>query len=278
MSVSPAAFALVLLAAQAGKQVNVIEARLHQFEDGPPLAAPHRFAPGDPVFVSWRISGYEKTGGENPRVKLDWTVHVFDSENRKVVESRSGNFDTELAPQDKNWNPKARHDFVLPPLIDPGGYKVVIEVADGLNKTNARRELPFTIAGLVVEKSDSLVARNFRFLRTEQDGEPLKVPSYRPGDALWARFEITGYKLGPSNAYAVSYGLEVLRPTGEQVYAEPNAATEADRSFYPKRYVPGILNLNLNKDLAKGDYTIVLRLRDDTGKQSAESRHVFTVE
>lgn len=278
MIVSLAVLSLLLFASQAGKQVTIVEARLHQFEDGPVLAASHRFAAGDPVFVSWRIGGYQKTAGENPRVKLDWTVHVFDATGRKVVESRSGNFDTELAPQDKEWNPKARHDFVLPPLIDPGAYQVVIEVADGLSKTAARRELPFAIEGPLVEKSDTLVARNFRFLRGEHDGAPLKTSAYRPGDALWGRFEMTGYKLGPGNVYAVSYGLEVLRPNGEPVYAEPNAATESDKTFYPKRYVPGVLNLNLNRDLAKGDYTIILRVRDEVGKQAAESRHVFTVE
>lgn len=278
MGVSLAALCLVLFAAQAGKQVTILEARLHQFEDGPTLAASHPFAPGDPVFVSWRIGGYDKTPGENPRVKLDWTVHVLDSTGRKVVESKSSAVDTNLAPQDKNWNPKARHDFVLPPLIDPGSYQVVIEAADLLNKTTVRRELPFSIEGPLIEKSDTLVARNFRFLRAEQDGEPLKVAAYRPGDPLWARFEMTGYKLGPDNAYAVSYGLEVLRANGERVYAEPNAATESDKTFYPKRYVPGILNLNLNSDLAKGEYTIILRLRDTAGNQTAESKHVFIVE
>lgn len=278
MGVSPAAFCLVLFAAQAGKQVTIIEARLHQFEDGPVLGAAHRFAPGDPVFVSWRLGGYEKTAGENPRVRLDWSVQVLDSAGRNVVAPKSGAVDASLAPQDKNWNPKARHDFVLPPLIDPGTYRVVIEAGDALNKTTARRELPFTIEGPLIEKSDTLVARNFRFLRAEQDGEPLKPAAYRPGGALWARFEMTGYKLGPGNSYAVSYGLEVLRPNGERVYAEPDAATESDKTFYPKRYVPGILNLNLNRDLAKGEYTIILRLRDAVGNQSAESKHVFIVE
>jgi hypothetical protein len=269
---------LVLLAQPGAKQLAIVEARLHQFEDGPPVPASHQFAPGDPIFVSWRISGFEKTSGDHPRIKLEWAVEVTDGAGRQVVEPRTGVVDVELTPQDKNWLPKVRHDFVLPPLMDPGSYKVSLRVTDTLAKASTSRDLPFSIDAPVVEAGDKLVARNFRFLRGENDQEALTRAAYRPGDAVWARFEITGYQFGEGNAYSVAYGLEVLRPNGETVYQEPDAAREKDQTFYPRRYVPGVLNLNLNADLAKGEYTIILRLRDEIGGQTAESRHVFTVE
>lgn len=269
---------LFLAAPDPPKPITILQAHLHQFEDGPPLTAKHQFYPGDPVFISWRLASYSKTEADKPRVKLTWKVDVIDAEKRPLVESKTGAFDVELAPQDKEWMPKARHDFVLPPLLEPGAYTVIITAKDELANTSATKELPFNVEGPRIEKSDTLVARNFRFLRSEQDTKALQTPAYRPGDSVWARFEMTGYKLGPKNEYAVAYGLEVLRPNGERVYEEPNAATEKDKTFYPKRYVPGVLNLNLNKDLAKGDYTIILRLRDEVGNQKAESKHVFTVE
>jgi hypothetical protein len=41
------------------------------------------------------------------------------------------------------------------------------------------------------------------------------------------------------------------------MYAEPNATREKDATFYRKRYLQGALSLNLNKDLAKGDYVVI---------------------
>ncbi len=268
----------LLLAAAPGKQLAIVEAQLHQFEDGPPLTASHRFSLGDPVFVSWRLNNYERTPGENPRLKVDWMIQVFDPDGVKVVEDGKGNFDAELAPQDKSWRPKARWDFVLPPLADPGVYRVELKAVDQLNQSSATQEFKFTVDAPEVEKSAALVARNFRFLRAEDDRKPLTAPAYRPGDTVWARFEMTGYKLGAGNEFAVGYGLQVLRPNGEPIYTEPNAALEKDKSFYRKRYVPGVLSLNLQKDIAKGEYTIILKLRDELGGQTAESRHAFTIE
>ena len=132
--------------------------------------------------------------------------------------------------------------------------------------------------GYGVEKSDKLVARNFRFQRREEDAAPLTQPNYRPGDTVWARFDMTGYKIGEQNAFDVAYGLEVLRASDQKsMYAEPNAAREKDATFYRKRYLQGALSLNLNKDLARGDYVVILRVRDELGGQAYEERHTFSV-
>ena len=94
---------------------------------------------------------------------------------------------------------------------------------------------------------------------------------------MWARFEITGYKLAEKNRLDVEYGVSVLRPSGEVLYSEPNAASEKDESFYPKRYVQGMLSLKLDPDIALGDYTIVLAVRDQIGGQQYETRHPFLI-
>ena len=94
---------------------------------------------------------------------------------------------------------------------------------------------------------------------------------------MWARFEITGYKLAAKNRLHVEYGVSVLRPSGEVLYSEPNAASEKDESFYPKRYVLGILSLKLDPDIALGEYTIVVAARDQIGGQQYETRHPFLI-
>ena len=122
------------------------------------------------------------------------------------------------------------------------------------------------------------MVRNFRFLRAEEDGKALQVAAYRPGDPVWARFEMTGYKLGEANQFDIAYGLQVLRADGSVAYSEPQAATGKEQTFYPQRYQPGVLNLNLAKDQTPGEYTIVVTVRDNLGNQTYEMREKFSVE
>ena len=141
-----------------------------------------------------------------------------------------------------------------------------------------RKAAVFHIKGRDVAPSDTLVVRNFRFLRNEDDVKPLPVAAYRPGDSVWARFDMTGYKLGEKNQVDIEYGLTVLREDGSVAYTEPQAANQKIQTFYPQRYQPGELNLNLAKDQPLGKYTIVLAVRDNLGQQMYETRETFSVE
>ena len=85
-----------------------------------------------------------------------------------------------------------------------------------------------------------MIVRNFRFLRNEDDEKPLPVAAYRPGDSVWARFDMTGYKLGDKNQVDIEYGLTVLREDGSVAYTEPQAANQKIQTFYPQRYQPGV--------------------------------------
>jgi hypothetical protein len=258
--------------------VAIPEAFLHQYEDGPPFNQP--FAPGEQVHLSFKIGGYKKTDEETPRVKMGWSVEVRDAKGVPVVEPKSEVIDAPLASQDKDWMPRKRHEFFVPPYAESGVYKVTISVRDELGATSATRELTVNVRSSqpAVEPSDKLVARNFRFLRSDDEGPPVVPAAYRQGDSVWARFEMVGFRHGERNRLDVSYGLEVLKADGSRIYAQPDAASDRDSTFYPKRFVQGVLSLVLQKDTPTGEYTIVLRLRDDVGKQAAESRHVFRVE
>ena len=89
---------------------------------------------------------------------------------------------------------------------------------------------------------------------------------------------MTGYKLDEHNQFDIEYGLTVLAADGSVAYSEPRAANAKDQTFYPQRYQPGVLSLNLAKDQPLGDYTIVLAVRDNLGQQSYETRQKFSVE
>lgn len=261
-------------AAPAAAQLRVSGVSLHQYDGGPFLPAGFRFGRGETVFLRFRIEGFARS--PDSRIHLGCTIEAFDSRGVRLVETEQKEIQTELTPQDKDWTPVVGHNFVIPPLADAGQYRIVILVEDKLSGRGTKSEIPFWVSGPAVEPSDTLVARNFRFLRGEE-GPRVDGPAiYSRGEMLWARFEITGYKLGENNRIHVAYGLAVLGPTGKEIYAEPEAAVEQSNPFYPHRYLHGILSLNLEK-AQPGDYTLLLRVRDLVGAQHYEERHVFQV-
>ena len=270
-------FATSVAAAAPARRLEIVNPALHQFEDGPPVPAAYTFLAGDTVFLSFQISGYQPS--DKDRIQLSCSMEARDPKNLLLAPPVARKVDAELAEEDKkNWMPTVRYEVLAPPLADSGSYRILISVKDELSGSEASKEIGFALRGRPVEPSETPIVRNFRFLRGEEDAEPLPAAAYRPGDAVWARFEITGYKLAEKNRIDVEYGVSVLRPSGEELYSEPNAAADKDESFYPKRYVAGILSLKLDPDIAKGEYTIVVTVRDQVGKQQYQSRHAFRVE
>lgn len=272
------AYGFCALAFGQGKKLKIEQATLSQMEDGIPTAVDAHFLPGETVYFSCRVSGFAKEGDEPPRIRLSYEVEVRDSKGVLLETPALGKVHAELAPEDKEWQPKIRQALAIPPLADSGKYTVTARVKDEHGKTEAQASIAFAVDGRDVPASDTLVERNFRFLRSEDDRDPLVIAAYRPGDTLWARFDMTGYKLGEKNGFDIEYGLTVLRPGGGVTYQQPRAAAEKNESFYRQRYTPGILSLTLPKDVAKGAYTIVLAIRDNLGGQTFESRKVFSVE
>lgn len=276
------AILLLPAAAPAAQKLEIEKFALRQFEDGPALAPSHEFLPGETVFWSFRIRGYHviKTqndlGDEEDRVKIAWSVRAVDPKGVPIDKERAGRVETKLFEQDKDWTPRAADSFAIPPLAPGGIYHATVTVTDGAGEATA--ELAFKVRGDTVQPSDTLMGQDVRFLRSQNDMEAMKHPSYHAGDTLWVRFDITGYRFGGKNRFDVEYGLKILRANGETMFNQPVAAKETAESFYPQHYVPGLLSLGLNKDLPKGTYTMVITMRDKIGNQTWEDREEFQVQ
>lgn len=260
----------------------IVEATISQYEDGTPVPATYRHFPGETVFLAFRIQGYQREEKQDERkfLKLNWRVELRDPANRLVVQPKTGKVDAELAEQDKEWKPKQRWEGLLPPLIPSGDYQLVITLTDEYAKKEVSRTLTLPVKGYDVEPSRELTVRNIRYYRSEPSSqqEPLEVAAYRPGDTVWAQFDIAGFRLGEHNRFEVSYGIEVFRASGQSLYKEEEAARLAEANFYPKHALPGAFSLTLTPDLAKGPYTVLVRVKDLAGNQSFETKTGFTVE
>jgi hypothetical protein len=274
------AAAVGCLAAPAVKKLAIVRPLLSQMEDGAPVSSGYEFLPGETIHFSCQVEGYQKVEDKSEVEKLLVTYQVEARDQRGVLLQpvQEGKEGGTVAAEDKNWMPKILESIVIPPLAESGEYQILVKVKDELGKATAEAHTIFTVKGRDVAPSDTLVVRNFRFLRTEEDGKALQVAAYRPGDPVWARFEMTGYKLGEANQFDIAYGLQVLRADGSVAYSEPQAAAGKEQTFYPQRYQPGVLNLNLAKDQKPGEYTIVVTVRDNLGNQTYETRQKFSVE
>jgi len=285
--VKPFVAALVLLASgclglAADKPLAVVHPVFARGEDGAPEASDEDFVPGETVYFSCQAEAYRKTdkpddyGKQN--ISLKFQIEVRDKSGALLKPVEEGKIETTVTQEDKDWKPKLRDTIVVPPLADSGEYTVMVKLSDELAKAAVEKTAVFHIKGRDVAPSDTLVVRNFRFLRNEDDAKPLPVAAYRPGDSVWARFDMTGYKFGEKNQVDIEYGLTVLGEDGSVAYTEPQAANQKIQTFYPQRYQPGELNLNLGKEQPLGKYTIVLAVRDNLGRQMYETRETFSVE
>src|SRR5260370_7361832 len=127
-----------------------------------------------------------------------------------------------------------------------------------------------------VDPADSLVIRNFRFYRSgDDDAAPLTLPAYRPRDTVWARFDITGYKLRAGNQRDVAYTLAVTGPGGRVLLAPRQPTVDQGTSFYPMKYLPCVISLTLQPDIRPQEYTITIVAEDRIGNQTYASNQPF---
>jgi hypothetical protein len=269
---------LALAAAPLGAApaLQIIRPAISQMEDGAPDPPGFDHIPGEILFFSCRIAGYAKT--EDSKIQLAFSVQAFDPEGVPLTEIYRNEISDEVAPQDKEWQPRIRTEVQIPPLVTPGTYRIVVKVEDRVAKAQAELPVPFQVRGHEVASSEVLVVRNFRFFRGEDDEKPLEKAAYRPGDGVWARFDISGYKYGPKNKIDVNYVTSVIAPTGRVLWTQPEPAAEQSESFYPKRYVPASMGINLQGNIRPGEYTIAVTVKDAVGGQTCESKYTFVVE
>jgi hypothetical protein len=260
------------------KPFSIQNVALAQYDDGPAVPASSYFVPGETVFLSFQVSGYKTEGEDERSIRLLWKVESSDPAGKPIIPPAAGKVATGLAQEDKNWLPKIRQAIQVPPFAPSGVYRINLWVKDEIAGVETRKEAEFQVRGRSVEPSTTLTIRNFHFYRGEEDKEPLTVIAYRPGDTIWIRFDIVGFKFADENQFDVAYGISVLRPNGDSLFRQPEAAAEHDQSFYPRLYVPAALSLNLTKDLSRGQYTIIVTAHDKVGSQSAEARQTVTVE
>ncbi len=256
---------------------QIANAGIHQTEDGALAGTNPVFVPGETIFFSCRLADYQVS--PERKIAIQWEFSAVDASGVPIVEPSSGTIRTELALEDKEWKPKIRQTVLIPPMAESGRYKLKFSAKDELGGVVASIEEPFTVRGHPAETSAALEVRNFRFYRTEEESaRPLAIAAYRPGDTVWARFDITGYKLGPDNLRDVAYTVSVTGPGGRVLLPPSEPTVDKTKSFYLVKYVPCVIGFNLQKNLHPDEYTILIKAEDRLGNQTYDGSFTFRVE
>lgn len=272
---------LVLLAllpalAPAAEPLGVVQAVIAQMEGGEALPADFQHAPGETLFFSCRIAGFTKSPKEE--IHLKYSVQAFDPKGVALSEIYQNEMQEEVGPQDKDWLPKVETQVDLPPILRGGAYKILVKVEDVLAKTSAELAAPFQVRAKDVPASPTLTVRNFQWYHTDEEERPMARPVYHPGDNMWMRFDMVGFKYGEGNKIDVSYVASLVLASGKAIWTQPEPAVEQSESFYPKPYIDGEFGISLQKNFQPGTYTMAVAVKDAVGKQTYEGKFNFTVQ
>lgn len=267
---------LALAAPLLAAPLEIVRPIISDSDGGAAFPASFDHVPGETLFFSCRVGGYKKTADE--KIHLAYSIEAVDPAGVAIMEPFHQDIVDEVTPEDKEWMPKIQTEVMVPPLAPSGTYKIIVKVEDLVAKAAADSSAPFQVRGREVAPSDTLTVRNFQFFRSENDTEPVEKAAYRPGDGVWARFDIAGFKYGPHNKIDVSYLFSVVTDAGKVLWTQPQPAVEQTESFYPKRYVPASVGITLQNNIRPGAYTIAVEVKDAVGDQTYETRQTFTVE
>jgi hypothetical protein len=269
-------FAFLPAALMAASALQVVKPVVAQSDGGDALPAGFKHVAGETMFFSCNIAGFTKSPQD--QINLTFSVQAFDPKGVPVAEIYKGEAKEEVGPQDKNWLPKLETQIVLPEILRPGIYKIVVKIDDLLAKTTADLAVPFEVNGRDVAVSPSLIAKDLRWYHNEDDERAMSQAVYHPGDNMFMKFDITGYKYGENNKVDVSYVASLVLESGKTIWTQPEPATEQSEAYYPKPYVEGEFGISLNKDFKPGTYTMAVAVKDGIGKQSYEGKFQFIVQ
>ena len=260
----------------AAPALGIVKPVIAQSDGGDALPAGFKHVAGETMFFSCNISGFTKSSEE--QIDLTYSVQAFDPKGVPVAEIYKGEAKEEVGPQDRNWLPRVETQIILPDILRPGSYKIVVKVDDLLAKASADLSVPFEITGRDVASSPTLTAGNFRWYHNEEEARAMSQPIYHAGDNMFMRFDMTGYRYGANNKIDVSYVASLVLEDGKTIWTQPEPATEQSEAFYPKPYVTGEFGISLQKDFRPGTYIMAIAVKDAIGRQSYQGKFQFIVQ
>src|SRR5216683_3045981 len=83
-------------------EIGLTRVTVHEYEDGPPVPRGQVFSPGETVFLSFQLSGFQTKTDENEdlQISLAYTIEAADPTGRPITDPKSGKVETRILPED----------------------------------------------------------------------------------------------------------------------------------------------------------------------------------
>jgi hypothetical protein len=254
--------ALIGATSLPAQTLKLVRPVVSQLEDGAPFTGGQKPVPGETVHFSFFVEGYKVDAG---KVRLTGHAQLFDPRGTAATAREELAIGTSLNEEDKEWKPKIRVEFPLPSIAPGGAWHIRYDAEDLQSGQKQSGETTFAVEGHAGDVPPALTIRGLGFYRGQSDETPLTTVAYRPGDIVWVRFEIAGYKYAEQNAIDVAYDVAVSNSEGRILFEQADAANEKSQAFYPQPWVPGEFNLSLQSTMSRGTYTLTVTARDGMG-------------
>ncbi len=238
--------------------------------DGFAIEPDAKFLPGERVHLYLQVSGYSI--GREDRVRLTHELRALDPSGRAFYPPERGGYDTELAPQDENWKPVVRYSPLIPEHAFGGTFAIRVKVTDELAGASVSEEVSFEVNAPRIDPDQGLLVRGFRFRHHPSDPYAWESPDdpaggapehsiARPGEQISASFFITGYEVRDDNTFDVESQAWLLDSEGRKL-VDFGVTRESGRPYYPRLWLPGSIRIQLDPEIAPGDYPVRIRVRD----------------
>ena len=230
--------------------------------------------PGEEVALTFRVESFgrqeqlDKEGLREDRVELHYQIELRDPEDVPVTPEQSGDINTTLRPQDRDWRPKVDWTAKIPPTAPGGEYGIRILLSDRIAQKDVERKVNFRVAGPRLAPQNRLVVRQLEYANSER-GPWSRERYFAPSETIWVRYQVAGFGLSPEKQLSVEEDWSVLDEEGKIITTKPVAMVEDQQSFYPPHFLTAEFSLNLQAP-KPGKYTLRITVRDKIRGQSAE--------
>ncbi len=221
--------------------------------------------PGEEVVMSFRIEGFGRLemmeeGINEQKVNLHYRIAMQDPQGVAVEPERTGEIETTLGMQDKEWRPKINWSARIPDTAPGGDYTVRIEVSDRIAQRDTVKNASFRVLGPRASAADELQIRQLEYSVSER-GPWSRERYFSPSEAIWVRYQVAGYGVSPNKQIWVEQDWTVLDPDGKVIVKQPDGFDRKEQHFYPPRFLATSFTLNLTRP-KPGKYTLRIEVRD----------------
>ncbi len=269
----------------AAPPLEIVNCDLLDSRDGFAIPPDTQYLPGERVHLICQVRGYRV--GPEERVHVSYELRALDPRGRSFYPLDRGQYDTELAPQDENWLPIIRYSPLIPDHASGGSFVMRVSVTDHLAGASVGTQVPFQVDAPQFDPMEGLRIREFYFRdlasglhswepSTDDELDPPEAVLHRPGDEVPASFLITGFEVREDNSFDVESQAWLVDADGQELL-DFGATRESGRPNYPRLWLPGSIRIELDPEIAQGDYRVKLRVYDRIAREEKMEEYPLRV-